>query len=467
MDDRMDKKWKFSLYAFYLIVLFSFAVRLIFVAHKSLWPDEALYLYISRNLISNPLAIRNMDGSLFYHNPPLYMYLLSIPLRVHSLDPALLAHFFTILMDTGTVILTFLIARKLYGTKVGLVSAALLSINPLHYCMSARVLLDVPLTFFVYLALFTLINHKKTMFYVFSFLAFATKYPAAPLFLVPLFNENRLKRSPRIWFGMYLLVILAVVLIITHPFQTHYNGLNYFISFLKVPDFLEMYRESMFFLGPIVCFFFLIGLFVVLKNQDFSPLLIWTILFGSARVFLPWMAFRFCRYTLPLYPAIVIFAAYGGMTTFYLLKKKLPARTPLLATISCLLLLYVLVISFHRGYTAACSTNNKVGHFDAAQDFFNHRANSAVVLTASPRQLKYLVPKLTVYDLPADFTPQETFYFVKENGIDFVMLDMWSPHQPRWAFEYFLPKNGYHPVFQTQNLVIFSVGQPRLLFPGG
>jgi 4-amino-4-deoxy-L-arabinose transferase-like glycosyltransferase len=444
-------------YSFYFIVLASLAAKLVFVAHKSLWPDEALYLHISRNLISGPLVPKNINGSLFYQNPPLFMYILSFPLRMRSVDPTLLAHLLTILMDTGTVILTFLIAKKLYGSKVGLVSAALLSVNPLHYCMSARVLVDVPLTFFVYLALLLLINQKKVMFYLFSFLALATKYPAAPLFFVPLFNENRLKRSPRVWFSIYLLAILAAVLIVTHPFQTHHKWMNYFISFIKAPDFSEMYHETNFFLGPVVSLFFLIGLFVALKNQEFSPLLVWTILFGSARMFLPWMAFRFCRYTLPLYPAATIFAAYGGMTIFRLFKEKLPAKTRLWSTVSCLILLYVLTISPYRGYTTAYRTNNKGVGFDDARVFFNQRAKSAAVLTSSPRQLKYLVPKLAVYDLPPHFTPRETSLLIKENGIDFVMLDRWSPHQPQWVLEYFLPKNGYHPVFQTRNLIIFEV----------
>ncbi len=448
---------KSTRYGFYLIVLLCFAVRIIFVTHKSLWPDEALYLYISHNLISNPFALKDIDGSLFYLNPPCFMYILSLLLRTNILDPAVMAHLLTILMDTGTVILTFFIAKELYGSTVGLVAAALLSVNPLHWCMSTRVLNDIPLTFFVYLSVFLLMRNKKALFYLFSFFSVATKYTAAPLFLLPWINKDRITKRPWTWLIIYLLGTFAAILILSHPVTIHHDSLNYFIRFFRLPDFQEIYQESHYFLGFFVCFFFFVGLVVALKNRDFSPLLIWVLLFGTIRLFLPWMAFRISRYTLPLYPAIIIFAAYGGITSLRFFQKHFPGRMISLSIVYGVFFVYVMSISSLKGYRATYWTARNSTGFEAAQDFLNSQPKNMVILTSSARQVKYLAPKLIVYDLPSDATPKKTLAFIKEKGVNYIMLDRWSPHQPRWATEYFLPPNGYYPVLQTRNLIILKV----------
>ncbi|MBW1674800.1 MAG: hypothetical protein JRJ45_14410 [Deltaproteobacteria bacterium] len=104
-------------------------------------------------------------------------------------------------------------------------------------------------------------------------------------------------------------------------------------------------------MSSIVCFFFFIGLASALRKRDFSPLLIWVILFGTARFFLPWQAFRMSRYTLPLYPGVIILAAYGGITSFSFLRKRLPERKLFISMTFGSILLYVLCISAFRGYT--------------------------------------------------------------------------------------------------------------------
>ncbi|MBN2033598.1 MAG: glycosyltransferase family 39 protein [Deltaproteobacteria bacterium] len=132
------------------IVLAAFVLRALFIGHESLWPDEALYLYISKNLTIDPLALKDVHGEWFYQNPPLFMYLLSFFMRTDILQPHVLAHFLTVAMDTGIVLISFFIGKKLFGTTVGLISAALLTVNPLHWCTSSRILMDIPLTFLVH-----------------------------------------------------------------------------------------------------------------------------------------------------------------------------------------------------------------------------------------------------------------------------------------------------------------------------
>ncbi|MCK4820227.1 hypothetical protein KA005_30970, partial [bacterium] len=57
------------------------------------------------------------------------------------------------------------------------------------------------------------------------------------------------------------------------------------------------------------------------------------------------------------------------------------------------------------------------------------------------------------------FTTVKTARFISDKDVDYVLVDRWSPHQPRWALSYFLLANGYSPVLQTENLFIFKVAK--------
>ncbi|MPZ24843.1 MAG: phospholipid carrier-dependent glycosyltransferase, partial [Dehalococcoidia bacterium] len=62
----------------------------------------------------------------------------------------------------GSVILTGLLAKELYGPRVGLVAAAILATMPYHVVVSRQVLVDVPMAFFVLLALLAVAKGSKT-----------------------------------------------------------------------------------------------------------------------------------------------------------------------------------------------------------------------------------------------------------------------------------------------------------------
>jgi hypothetical protein len=226
---------------------------------------------------------------------------------------------------------------------------------------------------------------------------------------------------------------------------------------LRLPDIRQIWVESEYFLGLPVCFFFIIGCVTAIRQLAFSPLLSWLLIFGTARLFLPWQAFRMPRYTMPLYPAIIIFAAYGGVVSFRFLKNNFPDRTKVFAVISIVFLLYVLSTSCNKGYRVSYYTNKASVGFQALQTFFHGNLRDAAVLTASPRQIKYMVPGLEVYDLPGNITPEQSENLIKSNNIKYIVLDIWSPHQPKWVLNYFLPDKGYHPVFMTENLLILTV----------
>jgi len=446
----------------FFIILSGFLIRSFFIGHESLWPDEALYMFIGENLSLDSFRIIDENGRPFFQNPPLFMYLLSIIFRLIGGGSIKVAHLVTVLMDTGTIILIWHIGNYLYGKKVGLLSAGLLAVNPLHVWISTRILTDVPLVFFIYLALYFLICRKNALFYLFSALSLATKFPAAPIFALPFVTKRTILKSPRVWLMIYLSVIGGIICFITLKFNFGNKWISYFSGFILFPDLKEIYKETFFFLDPIVCVFILIGVGTALKNKDFSPILMWVILFGTARFFLPWVAFRVSRYSLPLYPAILMFAAYGGFMSFSFLKKRLPDRTILLSIVFSSILVYVIGVYSIRGY-AVTDINSKtfVGYKEAGA-FLTKQHGEQSILTSSPRQIKYFAPEFTVYDLPKHITFEESQRLIKEKEIDFFSIDKWSPHQPAWCRDYSWLKNSFCPVYKNDNIIIFKVWRNQL-----
>ena len=444
-------------FLFLLIILTGFLIRYSFIGHESLWPDEALYLFIAKNLSLNPLKIIDESGKPFFQNPPLFMYLLSFVFRLIGGTSIKIAHLVTVLMDTGTIILIGYIGTCLYDKKVGLLSAALLAVNPLHVWISTRILTDIPLVFFIYLSLYFLIRQKNIFFYLFSFLSVATKYPAATIFILPFVNKKTILKSPRSWLIIYLLVIIGIIFFISFRSNFQIHWMSYFSGFISFPDFREIYKESIFFIGPVVFIFFLIGVGTALKHKDFSPIIMWVIVFGTARFFLPWLAFRVSRYSLPLYPAILMFGAYGGLKSVSFFLKKMPDRKILLTVVFSSILLYVIAVYSIRGY-AVTDINSKtfVGYKEAGA-FLTKQNGKQSILTASPRQIKFYAPKFTVYDLAKHITFRESRELIKEKEIDFISIDKWSPHQPSWCRDHSFPPNSFCPVYKNDDIVIFKV----------
>lgn len=136
-------------------------------------------------------------------------------------DPAIfyfLARLVSALVGTATVGLTYLIGKKLFDKKVGLVAALFLTLSTLHVDQSHYALLDVPLTFWVTLSfLFSILILEKgrlrgyLLAGLFAGFAASTKYHGA-LVVVPIItasflnslNKNNSRASKNGPFGQFL-----------------------------------------------------------------------------------------------------------------------------------------------------------------------------------------------------------------------------------------------------------------------
>lgn len=449
---------KYTNYILITILFFGFFFRFYFVNHESLWPDEALYLYMGDNLSSDLSDLRDTHGNFFLKNPPFYMYLLSILFRFAKDWAVFGARLFSVIADTGTILLVYLIAKKTFDKPVGLISAGIIAVNPLHIWISTRILTDIPLTFLLYFSIYMLISKRIFFYYIFSFLSLVTKYTAAPVFALGILRKIRFPK--KIWALIYCSGVIGIITLIAA--NSHMNMekglLSYFMRFFQIPNFSEMYREIHFFIGFTLCFFFIVGFGKAAYKNDFSPLFKWVLIFGTARLFLPWVAFRVSRYSLPLYPGMMLFAAYGWFSALDFIRKKMPKISMSVVLLFSAVLVYAMAVSSIKAYDVSDSTSRTFTGFREVGDFLRHQSENRHVniLTSSPRQIKYFVPDSNVYDLPGESSPKDMEILIRDKKIEFVSSDIWSPHQPDWCVEYFVPQNGFHPIFRNENFVVYN-----------
>lgn len=97
-------------------------------------------------------------------------------------------------IGVGSIVLTYLIAKRFFGRRAGLVAAALMALNPLHIEHSQLVRMDVLMTAFLLVSFWLAVNGRgqgrvwvPALSGFFGGLAVATKYPAvvmAPIILM-------------------------------------------------------------------------------------------------------------------------------------------------------------------------------------------------------------------------------------------------------------------------------------------
>jgi hypothetical protein len=120
--------------------------------------DEAVYA-------GQAAAISGIAGlkdifPVFRAHPLLVQFVLSLIYRVYFSD--LVGRLFAVAVGLGTVYVTYLIGKTLYGRLPGALAAAALAVMPYHVIVSRQLLLDGPMVFFATLTLYMLARFGKS-----------------------------------------------------------------------------------------------------------------------------------------------------------------------------------------------------------------------------------------------------------------------------------------------------------------
>lgn len=128
--------------------------------------DEAWYGDIARNLIAsgNPFAL-SFNGQPFTDHPPLGFILMSVPMRVLGVSE-FSVRLLSAAMGVGTLLLVYLIGKRLGSPVIG-VSAAAILFSSLWFMLRSRSgNLDIPFMFWEVLVAYAVIGQKQIKPYV-------------------------------------------------------------------------------------------------------------------------------------------------------------------------------------------------------------------------------------------------------------------------------------------------------------
>ncbi|HUY12241.1 MAG TPA: glycosyltransferase family 39 protein [Terriglobia bacterium] len=189
-------------------------------------PDEGRNAEVAREMI----ALRDFITPHFNHlvyldKPALYFWMVAGSFKVFGLNEWA-ARFPSALMALGTILLVWLMGRRMFDGRTGFMGACVAASAPLVIAFSRTVIFDMTLTFLVTLSMFLLwlADNDGVRRHRFDYLAFAvmglaaiTKGPVG--FLLPLLSilvyallRGRWRELRRIRWGICWLILLAVSL---------------------------------------------------------------------------------------------------------------------------------------------------------------------------------------------------------------------------------------------------------------
>jgi len=189
-----------------------------------LWPaDEPRFAQVAREMVeSGNYLSPHINGQPYKEKPPLLFWAIALASRPFGDVTEFPARMPSALAALGTVLLTYLLASRLYGREMGLWSALILSTSALFWWEARSVRTDMLLTFFMTLALYAFWRRHDRggagwllLFYAAMGAGLLTKGPPAlifPLLLIAAFYWKQRDERRRLHWVAGTVVAMAVVL---------------------------------------------------------------------------------------------------------------------------------------------------------------------------------------------------------------------------------------------------------------
>jgi 4-amino-4-deoxy-L-arabinose transferase-like glycosyltransferase len=178
--------------AFVLFILFALFYFLFLGSHPLLLPDEGRYSEVAREMLAaHDFITPRLNGSLFFHKPPLFYWLQTVSISAFGINPWSL-RIMPALFGVSGIVFLYWATSLLLGRNTGRIAAIILGTTPLYYGASHYANLDLEVAVCLNASILALLvgvlREKKSWLYVAYLcggLAFLTKgliglaFPAA------------------------------------------------------------------------------------------------------------------------------------------------------------------------------------------------------------------------------------------------------------------------------------------------
>ncbi len=198
-----------------------------------LWsPDEPRYAQVAREMVSGgDWILMHYNGKVYGHKPPFFFWMVAFSSFLWQGFTSFSVRFPSALFGTLTVLLTFLLGKRLYSSRIGFISSLILATSFEFFFLSTRANIDTTLTFFTTVSFFCFFHWyqgnevenrlRRNLlilgFYIAMALATLTKGPVG--FILPLLVSLVYLTIQRDWRGVRRMnflsgMILFVVIVL-------------------------------------------------------------------------------------------------------------------------------------------------------------------------------------------------------------------------------------------------------------
>lgn len=220
-----------------MLLIFCAWLFILGVGYWNLWdPDEPRYAEVAKEMVDGGnWILPHLNGKVYGDKPPLFFWLIALSSHLWGGFSSFAVRFPPALFGTLTVLLTFFVGKRLYGSRAGFLSGLVLATSLEFAYLSIRANIDTTLTFFTtasilcFLLWFQQRKEVKTCehpmgglrllgFYVAMALGTLAKGPIG--FIIPLLvsliylaiqKDWKAIRSMRLLPGMLLFMIIVLV----------------------------------------------------------------------------------------------------------------------------------------------------------------------------------------------------------------------------------------------------------------
>ncbi len=430
--------------AAYLIVVV-FALIFFYLFHtpvllsESLWPDEALYAWISQQFSINPTAILSQEA--LAYQPPFYPIILSMG---KFLAEGLMGyHAVSLIIALGGIIGIYLLGRIFVNGFVGAFAALALSLNNHYFASAGRILTDIPLLVAVVFFMWGLISwarcgfsfSKGVLVGILGAAALLIKWPGALLIIpliyycttvslsVPLVRRFRLTLIP-----LSMILIAAMILLYLSCWRFGEALPNCYVfkhAFIKQSPYFYALSFTKLMGSVWMSVLSIVGILFILLQKDAK----------SLRVLLVWvfsfvLVFSFAqekqlRYGLIFLPGCLLLAGIGAHR---LIAVLLPSSWMPIAQ-SFVLVMAVCLGLWHVKPLIQSQDNKILTYtgFREAGEWLLHNAKNAQIWVGSQRAMRYYTG-INFNPLPPSLDT------LVDTGKVFMVVDLWEYTQPGWVY---------------------------------
>ena len=381
------KKQRNAVNKVYFIVLVFLIIKLFALSsYRTVWWDSSVYIGMGKYIYSFG------DAGLWESSRPIAWPLIIGFFWKFGMGYILIGRIVEIIFGSMCIFLTYLIGKRIFDEKIGLLSAFFLAISPTFFFFNGIMLTEIVSAFFALLAVYLLTKGKHFLFGLFFGISFMARFLQLFVFigviLALICNKQSIKSYKKIFFGFLMAVLpyLAVNQILYHnpffPFmeQIFLTGNSGWIN--HQPSgyyFMELFKENFLYL------LFIAGIFLSFRKPS-SRLIIFPLAFTF--LFFNLMKQKEMRFLIILMPYMLLLVSYA---LFHFAESKKPFKKAI-----PILMLLLFAFSTIKISMNLASESGKINRYSKLQDFLEKSSgniwiSSPIIAAESDKRIGRLV----------------------------------------------------------------------------